>query len=142
MFGGVSLPTGYLFCDGASVLRASYPNLFAAIGTAWGSVDGTHFNVPDLRGRAGIGAGQGVGLTNRVLGASGGAETHALTPLEGPPHSHTIGLRASQGSAINTTARAGDAGLSTGDMNTGSEGASAPHNNMQPFAVVNFIIKT
>lgn len=54
-FAGASAPTGWLFCDGSSVLRASYSALFAALGTAYGSVDGTHFNIPDLRGRLPIG---------------------------------------------------------------------------------------
>ena len=45
------VPTGWLPCDGSSILRAgTYANLFSAIGTTWGSADGTHFNVPDLRG--------------------------------------------------------------------------------------------
>ena len=44
-------PTGWLYCDGSSILRSgTYANLFSAIGTTWGSADGTHFNVPDLRG--------------------------------------------------------------------------------------------
>ena len=43
-------PEGWLLCDGASYLRADYDELFAVIGTSYGSVDATHFNVPDLRG--------------------------------------------------------------------------------------------
>jgi len=43
-----SPPAGWLVCDGTSLLRASYPSLFAAIGTTYGAVDGTHFNLPDL----------------------------------------------------------------------------------------------
>lgn len=50
MFGGAAAPSGYLICDGSSVLQATYPDLFSAIGTAYGAADGTHFNVPDLRG--------------------------------------------------------------------------------------------
>lgn len=50
-YGGVSAPTGWLLCDGSSVLRATYPDLFTAIGTAYGTADGTHFNIPDFRGR-------------------------------------------------------------------------------------------
>lgn len=46
-----SPPTGYLYCNGASLLRASYAALFTAIGTTHGTVDGTHFNIPDYRGR-------------------------------------------------------------------------------------------
>lgn len=54
-FAGSSAPTGWLFCDGASLLRSSYSALFAAIGTNFGSADGTHFNLPDLRGRTPVG---------------------------------------------------------------------------------------
>lgn len=50
-FAGSSAPTGWLLCDGSSQLRATYPALFTAIGTTYGSVDGTHFTLPDLRGR-------------------------------------------------------------------------------------------
>lgn len=49
-YGGTSSPTGWLMCDGASYLRVSFADLFSAIGTAYGSADGTHFNVPDMRG--------------------------------------------------------------------------------------------
>ena len=48
---------GWLLCDGASYLRSTYAALFAKIGTAYGSADGTHFNVPDLQGRAPYGLG-------------------------------------------------------------------------------------
>jgi microcystin-dependent protein len=58
-FGGPisNIPSGWLYCNGASVLRADYPELFAAIGTAWGAADGLHFNLPYtpglfLRGQA------------------------------------------------------------------------------------------
>lgn len=50
-YGGATAPTGWLFCNGASYSRTTYANLFAAIGTAHGTVDGNSFNVPDLRGR-------------------------------------------------------------------------------------------
>lgn len=49
-YGGTSVPSGYLLCDGSSLLRATYAALFAIIGTAFGIADGTHFNIPDLRG--------------------------------------------------------------------------------------------
>lgn len=45
------VPTGFLLCDGSSLLRTTYPLLFAAIGTVHGAIDGTHFNIPDYRGR-------------------------------------------------------------------------------------------
>lgn len=45
-------PAGYLLCNGASLLRATYPALFSAIGTTWGAVDGTHFTLPYIEGVA------------------------------------------------------------------------------------------
>ena len=52
MYGGTlaSIPSGWLPCDGTSYLRTAYPALFTALGTAHGAADGTHFNVPDMRG--------------------------------------------------------------------------------------------
>jgi microcystin-dependent protein len=47
-----SLPLEYLVCDGTSYLKTLYPELFSVIGTTFGSADGTHFNVPDMRGVA------------------------------------------------------------------------------------------
>src|SRR5688572_9140774 len=54
-YGGGSVPSGWLVCDGASVSRSAYPQLFAAIGTTWGSASAATFNVPDLRGRTVVG---------------------------------------------------------------------------------------
>jgi microcystin-dependent protein len=68
MYGGATAPAGWLLCDGSSVLRATYPRLFAAIGTAFGNVDGTHFNLPDMGGRFPTG--------NAPVGQQGGANTH------------------------------------------------------------------
>jgi microcystin-dependent protein len=74
-YAGANAPAGWLLCDGTSYLRASFPNLFAVIGTIYGSVDGTHFNVPDLRGRVPAmldgGTGRLPGYT--ALSAAGGA---------------------------------------------------------------------
>jgi microcystin-dependent protein len=50
MMASVSIPTGYLECNGASVLRTDYPALFAVVGTIWGTAAITHFNLPDMRG--------------------------------------------------------------------------------------------
>lgn len=170
MFGGASAPTGWLLCDGAAVSRATYAALFAAIGTTWGVGNGsTTFNVPDLRGRAPIGAGQGSGLTNRTLGTKLGEENHALTSGENGSHTHTGGLHAHTGGAHNhtiatstvadnggrvhcgaagstgTTAYAASGGAVAttydGAVETTSSGSGTAHNTMQPSAVVNFIIK-
>jgi microcystin-dependent protein len=58
-FGGTTAPDGFLDCDGSAVSRTTYADLFAAIGTTWGTGDGsTTFNVPDLRGVGLRGSGQ------------------------------------------------------------------------------------
>ena len=82
-FAGNSAPTGWLLCDGSAILRiGTYGSLFAVIGTTYGIGDGsTTFNVPDYRGRLAIGAGTGLGLTNRVLGVAGGNEVKNETHL-------------------------------------------------------------
>lgn len=61
-FAGATSPIGYLVCDGSSVLRADYPDLFAALGTAWGSANAAEFNLPDLRGQFLRGQDQGEGV--------------------------------------------------------------------------------
>lgn len=84
-YAGATLPTGWLFCDGSAISRATYSTLFAAIGTTHGSGDGaTTFNVPDHRGRFALGkAASGTGST---LGSTGGSIDHLHT---GPSHTHT-----------------------------------------------------
>jgi len=59
-FAGSAAPTGFLMCDGSSVLRSTYADLFTAIGTTFGSVDGTHFTLPDMRGRVAAGVGSNI----------------------------------------------------------------------------------
>lgn len=90
-FAGSTPPEGWLLCDGSQVSRGTFEALFNAIGTNWGTGDGVNtFNLPDLRGRVAVGRGPGVGLTNRLLGADGGAETHALTTDELATHTHAV----------------------------------------------------
>jgi microcystin-dependent protein len=84
MFGGGTVPTGWLNCDGAAVSRATYGDLFAVIGTNYGVGDGaTTFNLPDLRLRFPRGVGSGLGL-----GSTANANTHDHTVSE--EHSHIL----------------------------------------------------
>jgi len=71
MYGGSSAPTGWLLCDGASYLRADYAALYAIIGNAFGTADGTHFNVPDMKGAFPRGAGQSTIFTDNVTESIG-----------------------------------------------------------------------
>ena len=92
---------GWIKCDGRSVSRVIYPQLFSIIGTSFGSVDGNSFNLPDCRGRVLGTLGQGPGLTNRTLGQNPGEETHIMTTAEMPSHTHT-GTTASNGTHNHT----------------------------------------
>lgn len=98
-FAGTSVPTGWLACNGASVLQSAYPNLFAAIGTTWGSSGAGYFNVPDLRGM--FLRGTGTNTTGASSGAVGpavagyAADTYlnhshtATSNVTDPTHSHS-----------------------------------------------------
>jgi microcystin-dependent protein len=102
-YGGSLAPDGFLLCDGGSYSRTDYPRLFTAIGTGYGAIDGTHFSVPDLRGRVPVGAGAGVGdgasgsglpagtaLTVRAIGDWFGEQAHLLVTGEMPAHAHGV----------------------------------------------------
>ena len=90
MWAASTAPSKWLLCDGAAISRTTYDDLFALVGTTYGTGDGTTtFNLPDFRGRAPIGAGQGSGLTNRALGEVLGEEAHANTSVENGTHTHT-----------------------------------------------------
>lgn len=88
-----AVPPGWLECDGTSKAVATYPDLHAAIGYAFGG-SGANFNVPDVKGRAPVGRGAGSGLTNRTLAQKFGTETHALTTAELASHTHSDGTLA------------------------------------------------
>lgn len=90
-YAGTSTPYRTLLCDGASLLVASYPALFAQIGYTHGGA-GANFNVPDSRRRTYVGkGGSGTGTLGNAVGNIGGAETHALSIAELAAHLHTIG---------------------------------------------------
>jgi len=64
-YGGATAPSGWFICDGTELVRTTYPELFAVIGTAFGSADSTHFNIPDMRESVPKGA----GITGKTVGA-------------------------------------------------------------------------
>lgn len=102
-FAGSSAPSGFLLCYGQAISRSTYADLFAAIGTTYGAGDGTTtFNLPDLRGRVGVGkddmggsaanrvtTGGGAGFNGSTLGATGGFQAVQLTESQMPAHTHT-----------------------------------------------------
>jgi len=151
-YGGDTPPEGTLLCDGSSYLRTDYPALFDVIGTNFGAVDGSHFNVPDLRGRSPMGEGAGSGLTARTIGEEFGEETHTLTVSETPSHSHTdTGHTHTEGNALPTaiaigpgvpapSAIPGVGATGIGIAGITSTGGDGSHNNIHPTLVINFVI--
>lgn len=140
-------PSIWLVCNGASLLRADYPDLFAVIGTAYGASDVSHFNLPDLRGLTLIGQGAGYTLATPV-----GEATHTLTVAEMPSHSHTdtghvhteITATPSIGAAITgvpvPSAVPGVGVTGSGSASLTSTGGDGAHNNIQPSMPITYLI--
>jgi len=83
-------PANWVICDGQVYANGSFPALAAVLGNRWGGTPGASFAVPDMRGRAPIGVGQGVpNLTQRALGTLLGVETVTLAVAQMPLHAHT-----------------------------------------------------
>ena len=156
-----SVPEGWMLCDGREISIEEYQGLYDLIGTTYGSGDSafwaqvfypaTTFNIPDLRGRTIIGANDMGGEQSDVLaihsasvGEVGGEEMHQLTEAEMPSHSHQVEIEGwdfvySQG---------GYDGFSgpqefptTSQEETSFEGGDQPHNNMQPYMALNYMMK-
>lgn len=133
-FAGATAPAGTLLCDGAAVSRTTYARLFAAIGTTWGTGDGsTTFNLPNLGGRTLIGKNG-----TYVLGTTGGAATHTLTTSE-IPNIPTNLFTSSSGGAGQGGGVAYSPNCSGPNYTTIGGGGQA-HNNMQPYAAISYII--
>ena len=153
-YAGTSEPSGYLFCYGQAISRATYSDLFSAVGTTYGVGDGaTTFNLPDLRGRLVAGqddmggssanrlTGQSGGVDGDVLGDTGGAETHTLTVSELAAHTHSTYDLWNQ-HAGNPQSPPPYEVQNTSGGTTGSTGGDSAHNNVQPTIILNYIIKT
>lgn len=162
MFAGALVPSGWFMCDGAALSRSTYADLFAVIGTMYGNGNGSStFNLPNLKGRIPVHRDTGQTEFNS-LGKVGGSKTHTLTVNEMPTHSHSVNdpghlhpqhvTAGSGGSAVRVD-YIGDAtgwpypqGTSTGSSKTGislaNTGSGGSHNNLQPYVVINYIIKT
>ena len=139
-------PQGWALCNGQLLPISQYNALFSLIGTTYGGDGRTTFALPDLRGRVPVHQGNGPGLTPRVMGEASGTEAVTLTLPEIPMHTHTATVSAQPAS------RGGTVLAASGLLNTGPSdlvlapttispaGGSMPHQNMQPYLVMNYII--
>lgn len=156
MFGGNFAPTGWALCDGQLLPISQNQALFAILGTTYGGNGVTTFALPDLRGRVPMGWGQGPGLSPRAIGEASGSETVTLIQTQMPAHTHLASATTQDGNSTAPTgalwATAVDSSNQQGSSygttpNTtmspaaiGMAGGNQPHDNMQPFLCVSFII--
>lgn len=141
----VFAPKGWALCNGQLLPINQNQALFSLLGTTYGGDGRTTFALPDLRGRVPVHFGDGV-----VLGERAGEENHTITPAELPAHTHMLqasGQHASlddpAGAVWAATATPQYVGAGNAVMHPSSVtnvGGSQPHQNMQPFLVINFII--
>jgi microcystin-dependent protein len=151
MFAGNFAPAGWAFCNGQMIEISENDQLFALIGTTYGGNGKQDFALPNLNGRAPLHQGTLSG-NSYAMGQVTGTETVTLTSAQMPDHSHFLlgssGVATANQPAGNVPAAAGGNTLAYGTANpvriaTGSispAGGSQPHENMQPYLCVSFII--
>lgn len=165
MFAGNYPPRDWALCNGAILQITQYSALYSIIGITYGGNGTTNFALPDLQGRVPLGMGNGQGLSSRTIGSKGGAETATLTVAQLPMHNHPTIVTSASGttntassdkllaspSAVQvnaTTAKAvniyttstGNNSVQLAPSSSVSQGGNQPHDNMVPFATINFII--
>lgn len=147
-------PRGWAACDGQILPLSQNTALFSLLGTFYGGDGKSTFALPNLQGMAPMHRGQGQGLTERVIGETGGSSNVTLLTTELPAHSHVARSNAEGGTTsdpsgvlwtdVGKTASApyGPANnlVAMNPMALATAGLSFPHNNRQPYLVVNFII--
>ncbi len=147
MFAGNFAPSGWLFCNGQLLPISAYDTLFTLIGTTYGGDGQSTFALPNLQGRLPMHAGNG-----RVLSETGGSETVTLTPNQMPNHTHGLIGSSAPGVANRPTGlvpaaspnvdlyAAGPATTALAAQSLAAAGGSQPHDNMQPYLALSFII--
>lgn len=156
IFAGNFAPIGWRFCDGSLLPVVQYTALYSILGTKYGGDGKSTFALPNLKGRAPMGQGAGPGLTPRKVGEMLGTETVTLITTQMPAHNHVPKGNDGNGNKTDPTnhywseqpgGRAGKENTYASTPNTMMSttalqhaGQSLPHNNMQPYLAMNYII--
>ena len=156
MFAGNFAPNGWAFCNGQLLPINQYTALFSLLGTNFGGDGKSTFGLPNLQGQAPLAAGQGAGLSQRVLGERGGEPAVTLLENQMPAHTHPINCTSNPGTANSiqggvwaTAAGGGQTAYASTQGAPAAQlagqavqavGNNAPHNNMPPYLSVTFII--
>mgnify|MGYP004458959197 CR=1 FL=1 len=143
-FAGKTAPDGYLICNGSRYSSIRYPGLFAVIGYTYGLIktdDGeTYPLLPNLEGRVAIGL-KTTDTDFDTLGANGGEKEHTLTIGEMPSHKHETRLVGADSGSFSGSQAVYDRASTSTTKTTTYTGGSDPHNNLQPYIVLNYIIR-
>jgi microcystin-dependent protein len=151
MFAGNFPPLGWAFCDGQTLAISEYFTLFNLIGTLYGGDGESTFNLPDLRGRVPVHQGAGPGLSSYSLGSMEGSERVTLTVVQVPQHTHALLADVQpaesalpQGRVLaEADADVYGAGAPSTALHASAvtpAGGAQPHENMQPYLCIHFII--
>lgn len=142
IFSTNTAPTGYLLCDGTAVSRTTYSALFAVIGTTYGAGDTTStFNLPNLKGRVPVGR-DSLQTEFDTLAETGGEKAVTLTEAQMPSHNHSINPAMIVGTGSGGTNNYAPMGNNPSQaVSTFDAGSDEAHNNLQPYIVLNYIIK-
>lgn len=142
-----SAPTGWLYCDGTAYQESQYAPLFLALGSTYNTHCGAsapasgYFRVPNYSGRVLVGRNASDSTFDSVTDY-GGEKTHTLTASEMPSHTHGYSDPAFNLKPMENVVDANVLyAYSTGSSITAPAGGDQPHNNLQPYAVANYIIK-
>ena len=149
-------PKGWALCNGQILPISQNTALFSLLGTMYGGDGKSTFGLPNFQGSAPMQWGQGPGLSYRDIGEVGVEATVTLLTSEIPAHAHTVqgtsasgGLTSPAGNSWGSAARGrpgayapsqGANNLQMSPLGLSPSGGSQPHNNMQPYLVLNFII--
>lgn len=139
MWAGNTIPDGWLLCDGSEISKTAYPNLYEAIGDLWGVPNSSsNFKLPNLAGKVPVGYAS-ADTDFDTVGKTGGEKTHTLTVDEMPQHRHYLTSSVYRDTSKQTLGT-GSQGYPNGTRYSNYVGGSQAHNNMQPYAVIKYII--